>query len=65
MAIINTSSFKSLQALQNLTFQLNCVKDINFEYKSVTFVGAFFGGTGLPPAVMGWAASCDDRPQYF
>ena len=25
-------------------------------------VGAFFGGIGLPPAVMGWVASCDDRP---
>ena len=25
-------------------------------------VGAFFGRIGLPPAVMGWAASCDDRP---
>ena len=23
---------------------------------------AFFGGIGLPPAVMGWAASCDDGP---
>ena len=25
-------------------------------------VGAFFGGIGLSPAVMGWATSCDDRP---
>ena len=25
-------------------------------------VGAFFDRIGLPPAVMGWAASCDDRP---
>ena len=23
-------------------------------------VGAFSGRIGLPPAVMGWAASCDD-----
>ena len=28
----------------------------------IVSVGAFFGGIGLPPAVMGWAASCDDRP---
>ena len=28
----------------------------------VVFVGAFFGRIVLPPAVMGWAASCDDRP---
>ena len=26
------------------------------------FVGAFFGRIGLPPAVMGWVASCNDRP---
>ena len=25
-------------------------------------VGAFSGRIGLPPAVMGWAASCDDGP---
>ena len=25
-------------------------------------VGAFFGRIGLPPAVMGWATSCDNRP---
>ena len=28
-------------------------------------VGAFSGRIGLPPAVMGWAASCDDRPLVF
>ena len=28
-------------------------------------VGAFFGRIGLPPAIMGWAASCDDGPYYF
>ena len=26
------------------------------------FVGAFSGRIGLPPTVMGWAASCDDGP---
>ena len=26
------------------------------------FVGAFSSRIGLPPAVMGWAASCDDGP---
>ena len=25
-------------------------------------VGAFSGRIGLPPAVMGWATSCDDGP---
>ena len=25
-------------------------------------IGAFFGRIGLSPAVMGWAASCDDGP---
>ena len=25
-------------------------------------VGAFSGRIGLPPTVMGWAASCDDGP---
>ena len=25
-------------------------------------VGAFFDRIGLPPAVMGWAASCDGGP---
>ena len=29
---------------------------------SLIDVGAFFGRIGLPPAVMGWAASCDDGP---
>ena len=29
-------------------------------YKLV--VGAFSGRIGLPPAVMGWAASCNDGP---
>ena len=28
-------------------------------------VGAFFGRIGLPPVVMGWAASCDDGPLVF
>ena len=37
---------------------------IGYTNKSTTkmCVGAFFGGIGLPSAVMGWAASCDDRP---
>ena len=30
--------------------------------KKNTSVGAFSGRIGLPPAVMGWAASCDDGP---
>ena len=25
-------------------------------------VGAFSGRIGLPPAIMGWADSCDDGP---
>ena len=29
---------------------------------SEVVVGAFFGRIGQPLAVMGWAASCDDRP---
>ena len=29
---------------------------------SLINVGAFSGRIGLPPAVMGWATSCDDRP---
>ena len=28
----------------------------------LSFVGAFSGRIGLPPAVMGWAASRDDGP---
>ena len=27
-----------------------------------SIVGAFSVRIGLPPAVMGWAASCDDGP---
>ena len=28
----------------------------------LNIAGAFSGRIGLPPAVMGWAASCDDGP---
>ena len=28
----------------------------------IAVVGAFFGRIRLPPAVMGWAVSCDDEP---
>ena len=31
-------------------------------YMAFQSVGAFVGKIGLSPAVMGWAASCDDGP---
>ena len=31
-------------------------------HKELTGMGAFSGRIGLPPAAMGWAASCDDGP---
>ena len=32
------------------------------ELYELAVVGAFSGRIGLPPAVMGWAASCGDGP---
>ena len=39
-----------------------CTKIQIFYKTNLVSVGAFCGGIGLPPAVMGWAASCDDGP---
>ena len=36
--------------------------DSSFWVSCLIAVGAFFGRIGLPPAVMGWAASRDDGP---
>ena len=32
---------------------------VEFQKHKLVLVGAFSGRIGLPPAVMGWAASCD------
>ena len=39
-----------------------------YKFTNIPFVGAFFcmiWYVGLPPAIMGWAASCGDGPWCF
>ena len=51
---------KTIVGLVKVTFDKN---QWHLEKKNFcNGVGAFSGRIGLPPAVMGWAASCDDGP---
>ena len=50
----------SREALEGHVDEQNCKKGkLNSDEESV---GAFSGRIGLPPAIMGWTASCDGGP---
>ena len=46
----------------SIYFTLNYNMITNTHICNKPFVRAFSGRIGLPPAVMGWAVSCDDGP---
>ena len=61
--IVNCSYPKTLLFIQTYQYLLILFYLMWFSIFILLYVvGAFFGRIRLPPAVMGWAASCDDRP---
>ena len=54
--------FTSFELTTSLLLLFNYLTFFNYNFSCQPFVGAFSGRIGLPPAVTGWAASCDGGP---